>query len=100
MAAAGKSNAGMEGSRKRISDAVFYSYVKKPMKGLKLIKIEIYDTSESSNRVSSSLQKPYGICNCTADICMQHVVQSIFLDDIYSTVIDILSKIKNDTYSV
>lgn len=80
-------------NRKRTNedDAVLYSYVKKPMKkGVKLIKIEIYDV-ETLKKTEEFNQN----CNCTADLCMQHVVQSLLFDDVYMNVKEIMSKIEN-----
>lgn len=79
----GDGGGGAGSSRKRGSDEMLYSFVKRPMKGMKTIKIEIYDICEKSNK---STQEIRGICRCKADICVQHIVQSVFLDDIYLSV--------------
>lgn len=82
-------------SRKRSAEeTVFYSYVKRPMtKGIKLIKIEVYDLSK---KCSDDVKN---VCKCRADICVQHVVKNRFIDDTYSSIIEIISKLDNNVLS-
>lgn len=70
----------------RNSPAVF-SYVKKLTRGGgKIIRIEVYDMDSFSDSASSK-------CKCDAELCIQHVVKNMFMDEIYKTVRDIVVKI-------
>lgn len=78
-------------SRKRTrSEQTIYSYIKKPVKrGSKIIKIEIYDSEQF-------LKAEDSICSCTAEVCVQHVVRSMIIDDIYNAVKDVINKIQDE----
>lgn len=78
-------------ARKRSkTDQTFYQFIKKPVsRGTKIIKIEIYDTD--------SFQKSeQPMCNCEADVCVQHVVKTILYDDIYTSTRELIAKIQDD----
>lgn len=85
---------GVDGSNKkkpskRSSEDIIYSFIKKPAKGLKVVKIEIYN----SDKLKSD-EGIHGVCKCTADICVQHVVQNSYMDEIYLNVRDIVAKLE------
>lgn len=86
-------------SRKRSNndDGLHYSFVKRRMNGIKLIKIEIYDveTLKKSQESNSS-----SVCNCKAEVCVQHCVQSLIFDDIYSNIKELVSKIENSLLNI
>lgn len=56
---------------------------KKVVRGRKVIRIEIYDADQFENVQQS-------MCNCSAEICVQHVVENIVGDDIYSRIRDVI----------
>lgn len=71
-------------NKKRKNDVV-YSYIQKPSTGhrSKIIRIQVFDADEFTNSP----------CDCSANICVQHVVGNVFNDDIYKCVKDIVSKL-------
>lgn len=73
---------------KRSSTAAF-TCVKKLTRGAKVIRIEVYDVESYPDIISS-------LCNCDAELCVQHVVKNIFMDDIYKSVKDIAVKVSNN----
>lgn len=68
---------------KRKKEATYYSHVKIPMKGHKIIKLEIYDAEKMEGD---------NLCKCDAEICCQHVVKNLFLDEIYRSAQNLISK--------
>ncbi|CAH1646254.1 unnamed protein product [Spodoptera littoralis] len=58
------------GNRKRSNDETLYSYVKRPVKGSKVIRIEIYDAKSFEDRQQN-------ICKCKADFSMPKYVSWI-----------------------
>lgn len=77
-------------NRKRTkNDNVIYSFIKRPARGgSKVIKIEIYEAANFPDCTDDR-----HICNCNAEVCIQHVVKNIFMDEIYRSVKDLLKKI-------
>lgn len=71
--------------RKRPRNSAHYSYVKTLNKGLKVIRIEIFDANQFENK----------ICNCNAEMCVQHVVSNTLHDDIYKSIRIIITKISD-----
>lgn len=59
---------------------------KKVLKGRKVIRIEIYDADQFDNVQKST-------CNCSAEICVQHVVENIGSDNIYCRIKDLIQLI-------
>ncbi|CAH0717053.1 unnamed protein product, partial [Brenthis ino] len=77
-----------EKSSKRSADAnTLYSYMKIPSKGTKIIRIQIYDVEQLQNNEDK-------VCKCNANLCIQHVVQNLFRDDIYRDVTKIITQMK------
>ncbi|PZC85652.1 uncharacterized protein LOC124644834 [Helicoverpa zea] len=72
---------------KKSSTAAFTS-VKKLTRGAKIIRIEIYDTENFPDHISS-------LCNCDAELCVQHVVKNVFMDDVYKSVKEIALKVSD-----
>lgn len=71
-------------------DQTFFQFIKKPVtRGAKIIKIEIYDTD-------SFPKSEQPMCNCEADVCVQHVVKSILFDDIYTSTRELISRIQDE----
>lgn len=81
-------------SRKRINDEnILYSCIKRPVTGgMKLIKIEMYDLIMSDLTSKGHA----GVCQCKADICVQHVIKSGYIDDVYVCVKELITKIENN----
>lgn len=78
------------GCKRSKTDQTYYQYIKKPVsRGMKIIKIEIYDTDNFQKSEQS-------ICNCQADVCVQHVVKTILYDDIYTSTRELIAKIQDD----
>lgn len=68
------------------------SYFKTIVHGSKVIRIEIYDASQFSNAEDS-------LCKCNAELCVQHVVENVYCDNIYTRVRDILKYMDNTVYT-
>lgn len=73
---------------KRCSTAAF-TCVKKLSRCAKVIRIEVYDVENFPDTISS-------LCKCDAELCVQHVVKNIFMDDIYKSVKEIAVKVSNN----
>uniref|UniRef100_A0A1E1VYT9 Uncharacterized protein n=1 Tax=Pectinophora gossypiella TaxID=13191 RepID=A0A1E1VYT9_PECGO len=85
-----------DSSRKRPkNNTALYSFMKKPTRrgGLKIIRIEIYDADKIENAVEHSM------CKCDAELCVQHVVKNILLDDVYKGTRDVINKIEESLAS-
>lgn len=89
---AGRRTLGL-GLRKRPRDEqTIYEYIKKPMSSAyKIIRIEIHDV-ETFKKVHANSS----ICNCEAEICVQHITESILFDDIYHAVREVIYKIQSN----
>lgn len=59
--------------------------------GTKLIRIEIYNADQFASTGEST-------CKCNADICAQHVVRNVHLDQIYPRIREILKCMDNKIY--
>lgn len=59
------------------------SSLKYTSRGAKLIRIEIYDAHQFENKEKS-------VCQCNAELCLQHVVKNIENDHVYTQVKDII----------
>lgn len=57
--------------------------------GAKVIRIEIYDANQFENN---------SMCQCSAEICVQHIVKDIYNDNIYLRVKDLLPYLNNTFY--
>lgn len=79
-------------NRKRSNDEALYSYVKRPLKGSKVIRIEIYDAKSFEDRQQN-------ICKCKADLCVQHVVKNN-MDGIYQSTKELIFKIQENIENV
>lgn len=79
------SNSTGNNNNKRRRNDVVYSYIQKPSTGhrSKIIRIQVFDAEDFTNSP----------CDCSANICVQHVVGNVFNDDIYKCVKDIVSKL-------
>lgn len=72
------------------TEQTFFQYIKKPiMRRRKIIKIEIYDTDSFTKSEQS-------MCNCEANVCVQHVVKDILFDQIYSSTRKLIATIQDD----
>lgn len=80
--------------RARLENAV-YSFLKKAVKGgTKVIRIEVYDADKLK------FDEVEQLCNCNAEICIQHVVKNTYNDDVYIAVKEVIAKIEGrlETY--
>lgn len=71
---------------------IIYSYIKKPItRPSKIIRIQIFDAENFEQKDSS-------MCNhyCEAEVCAQHVVKNIILDDIFSSTKELINKIQEN----
>lgn len=75
--------------RKRNDEEQLFSFVKKPSRGFKVIKIEVYDADKFRK-----LDK--GLCDCDAEICVQYVAKSSMGDDIYKCTKDLIDQINEN----
>lgn len=57
--------------------------------GTKVIRIEIYDANQFESN---------SMCQCSAEICVQHIVKSIYTDNIYLRIKDMLPYLNNTFY--
>lgn len=85
-------------TRKRMhTQPILHSFVKIPSKGkgLKVVKIEIFDV-ETFNQLEESTH----LCKCKAELCVQHIVESILFDNIYSNVLELVARIEKGVINV
>lgn len=84
-------NKNIQESRKRRSDenslTTNFCFIKTPMQGYKIIRIEVYDAKKFDSIDDT-------ICKCKAELCVQHVVKGVLFDEIYTSTCDIISKIQ------
>lgn len=75
-------------SKKRgYHDKETYTCIKKPSRGTKLIRIELYDVENLPAELIN--------CKCHSELCVQYVVKNMFMDDVYKSYRDIVLLIKD-----
>lgn len=76
-------------NKKTKNNSSVFSYAKKRTSGAKVIRIEVYDVESFSNNIDS-------LCKCDAEICVQHVVKNLYVDDVYKSVRELMTKITDN----
>lgn len=67
------------------------SFYKTVSAGSKVIRIEVYNANQFESIEQS-------VCQCSAEICFQHIVKNIYTDSIYLRVKDMLHYLNNTFY--
>lgn len=75
-----------------IESKMLTASLKTSIRGMKLIRIEIYNANQFATSEESS-------CKCNAEICAQHVVSNVHSDNIYIRLKELLKSMDNAMYT-